>query len=74
MPYRDRSVTCGLVAQEVEELIPSAVDIPPLIGDDMKAILYEQFHPYYIRAIQQLKAENDELMERLTRLEQSIVH
>lgn len=63
------SVSCGLVAQEVEELIPSAVNMVPVIGDfaseGMRCLASEQLHAYYIRAIQQLNDRIEELEVRL---------
>ena len=67
------SVSCGLVAQEVEELIPSAVNMVSVIGDfageGMRCLVPEQLDAYYIRAIQQLTDELAAVKARLTQLE-----
>jgi hypothetical protein len=65
MPRDVSSVSCGLVAQELEELIPDAVTLVPVIGDlagdPMRCIIHEQLDAYYIRAFQQLTARIEEL-------------
>jgi hypothetical protein len=69
MPRDGPSVSCGLVAQELEELIPSAVDIVPvaggLAGGGHRRIVNEALDAYYIRAIQQLNDRIEELEVRL---------
>jgi hypothetical protein len=66
MPRDGASVACGIVAQELEDLIPGAVDIVPiaggLAGGGMRRIVDDRLDAYYIRAIQQLT-------ERLTQVE-----
>jgi hypothetical protein len=68
-------VSCGLVAQELEELIPDAVTLVPVIGDlagdPMRCIIHEQLDAYYIRAFQQLAARVEEL-EDLVRNQRSL--
>jgi hypothetical protein len=54
-------VSCGIVAQELAELIPSAVDAAPLLGEGMLRIVSDHLDAYYIRAIQQLLARIEEL-------------
>lgn len=54
-------VSCGIVAQELAELIPSAVDAAPLLGEGMLRIVSDHLDAYYIRAFQQLLARIEEL-------------
>jgi len=49
----------GNIAQEMETIIPEAVFITPSTGK--MGINYDQLHAVYIKAIQELKAEIDEL-------------
>jgi hypothetical protein len=69
------SVSCGLVAQELEELIPDAVALVPVIGDlageRMRCLVPEQLDAYYIRAIQQLTEELAAVKAQLAQLEKS---
>ena len=55
-------VLCGLVAQEIEDLIPNSVEAVGLLGEGMLRIVNEHLDAYYIRAIQQL-------LERIEQLE-----
>ena len=58
----------GFVAQEVSGIIPTAVYRPE---DDTKALWgmrYEQVIPYTVKAVQELKAENDQLRSDLDAL------
>jgi hypothetical protein len=55
----------GFVAQEVSGIIPTAVFRPE---DDSKALWgmrYEHIIPYTVKAVQELKAENDQLRSEL---------
>jgi hypothetical protein len=74
MPRKVSSVSCGFVAQELEELIPDAVTIVPVIGDlaseGMRCILDEQLTPYLFRAMQQLAARVEELEDLVRNLSQ----
>jgi len=49
----------GNIAQEIEEIIPEAVFTTPSTGK--MGINYEQLHAVYIKALQELKAEIEEL-------------
>ena len=55
----------GNIAQELEAIIPEAVFLTP--QTNRKGIEYGQLHAVYIKAIQELKAENDSLKEVLLR-------
>ena len=58
----------GFVAQDVIDIIPTAVHRPE---DDSKALWgmrYEQILPYAVKGIQELKAENDQLRSELATL------
>jgi hypothetical protein len=56
----------GLVAQEVEEVLPEVVGSGP---DGEKALAYSEIIPVLVESIKQLKAENDELRARITAIE-----
>jgi hypothetical protein len=64
-------VSCGLVAQEIKELIPNAVAAVGLLGGGMLRIVSDHLDAYYIRAFQQLAARVEEL-EDLVRNERSL--
>jgi hypothetical protein len=59
----------GFVAQEFEEIFPKMVDIDGKSG--MKTIKTTVLVPMLVKAIQELKAENDTLKSRIDTLEQS---
>ena len=52
----------GNIAQDIEKIIPEAVFVTPSTGK--MGINYDQFHAIYIKAIQELKAEIDELKNK----------
>ena len=56
----------GLIAQEVNEVLPEVVDIP-LDDNIMWGIRYSEIVPVLVKAIQELKVENDSLKEILQR-------
>ena len=64
-------VSCGLVAQEIKELIPNAVAAVGLLGGGMLRIVSDHLDAYYIRAFQQLAARVEEL-EDLVRNQRSL--
>jgi hypothetical protein len=57
----------GVVAQEVETVFPGIVEIntPPEGGVEVKSVKYSVFVPMLIKAIQELKAELDELKAKV---------
>ena len=60
----------GFIAQDVQEIIPQAVSI----SDEKTGILAlktDFLVPYLVKAIQELKAENDTLKSRIDTLEQA---
>ena len=59
----------GFVAQEFEEIFPKMVDIDGKNG--MKTIKTSVLVPMLVKAIQELKAENDTLKSRIDTLEQA---
>ena len=62
----------GVIAQQVEQVFPAMVKNVvgnTQTGETQKMIPYEVFVPMLITAIQELKAENDDLKARLTALE-----
>ena len=56
----------GMVAQEVEEVLPEVVGSGP--GDE-KALAYSELIPVLVESVKQLKAENDALRARIDALE-----
>jgi Chaperone of endosialidase len=60
------SRTYGLVAQDVEEVLPELVVTN---GDGFKAVDYSKLPLLTIQAIKELKAENDALKQRVTETE-----
>jgi hypothetical protein len=52
----------GNIAQEMKEIIPEAVFITPSTGK--MGINYDQLHAVYIKAIQELKAEIDQIKNK----------
>ena len=57
----------GNIAQEIKAIIPEAVFTTPQTGK--MGINYEQLHAVYIKAIQELSAENTSLINRIEALE-----
>ncbi|MBU2566282.1 tail fiber domain-containing protein [Patescibacteria group bacterium] len=62
----------GLVAQEVYLIIPEAVFKPNNEKIDLWGMDYEKLIPVTIKAIQELKAENDDLKAQLSDMEQRL--
>jgi hypothetical protein len=56
----------GLIAQEVEDVLPEAVTSAP---DGEKSIAYSETIPLLIESIKELRAENQGLKERIETLE-----
>jgi len=72
----DKVVNVGLIAQEVESVIPTVVHdghvgLKDEDGANYKNIDYDKLVPYLIGAIKELKSENDALKARVTILESS---
>ncbi|MFZ2593460.1 MAG: tail fiber domain-containing protein [Minisyncoccia bacterium] len=72
----------GLIAQEVEQVIPEVVDVQPdktiTLSDGTqeiikgpKSVKYDNLVAPLIKAVQELKAENDALRTRVEKLEQA---
>ena len=68
----DGRKSAGVIAQEVEMVLPSAINettLPLINGDEdkteYKTVNYDQLHGVMIEAIKELKAEIDELKRRL---------
>jgi len=67
----DGKKSAGVIAQEVEKVMPSAITestLPLKVGDDdkteYKTVQYDQLHGLMIEAIKELKAEIEELKSR----------
>jgi hypothetical protein len=60
----------GFIAQEVEPIYPLLVDTFKLPDDDVEymKVKYEKFVPYIIKAIQELRKENLELKQVLSKM------
>ena len=66
----DQSIQIGLIAQEVEKIIPEVVVPFPQPGlPDAKGIKYEQLTPVLIKAIQEQQATIKSLEARIEKLE-----
>ena len=70
----DGKKSAGVIAQEVEKVMPSAVSettLPVKMGDDdkteYKTVQYDQLHGLMIEAIKELKAEIEELKNGSTK-------
>lgn len=63
----------GLIAQEVEQVIPTVVHEDnlslPNHEEYLKDVDYEKIVPYLIKAVQELSAKNEELQQRISILE-----
>jgi len=67
--FKNDKTQIGLIAQEVEQIIPE------IVGTDSrnyKYIEYNQITSVMIKAIQELKEKNDELVTKITELENKI--
>ncbi len=63
--------SAGVIAQEVEQILPSAVEDKQLVfhgqeGVKYKTVQYDQLHGLVIEAIKELKAEVEELRNAIT--------
>ena len=66
-----RKKQIGLIAQEVNELIPEAVSQTKFSTEEqLYTVSYEQIIPHLISCIQQLNAEIEQLREKLAKIEQ----
>lgn len=69
--FADRPHSIGLIAQDVEKVIPEAIE-PETVGDAEVQYLqldYTKLVPVLIKGMQDLKAENDALRARVEALE-----
>jgi len=63
---KDNKPSAGVIAQEIQQVLPSAVDDRELVfhgqeGIEYKTVQYDQLHGLLIEAIKELKAEIEEL-------------
>lgn len=65
---KKRGRTTGLIAQDVYEILPQIVNKPDN-PQDYWSVEYHHLVPYVVKALQDLKRENDILHERLATLE-----
>ena len=68
--YRPENVHIGLIAQELEKIVPKAVNKG---GDDPKkqpySVNYTSLVPYLIKAVQELSEKNEAFEKRIKELE-----
>jgi len=73
IPPSKKTTNIGLIAQEVESVIPTVVHEDnislPDHQDYLKDVDYEKIVPYLIKSIQELSSKNNELETRLSALE-----
>ena len=65
----DEGLQSGLIAQEVEEVLPDVVSED---NDGYKSLDYSRFSPFLIEAVKELKAEIDKLREENAALRERI--
>jgi uncharacterized cupin superfamily protein len=66
----DAGVPVGVVADEVESLVPGAVgEVEQPDGRKVKTVNYREFVPYLLKAVMELKEQNEALEARLAALE-----
>ena len=66
------TATIGFIAQEVEQVIPEAVQKPDDPANQLYGMSYEKLIPVLVKAAQELKAENDILKAGNTTLEKQL--
>lgn len=68
-----KTINIGLIAQEVEKVIPTVVHEDnislPNHEEYLKDVDYEKIVPYLIKAVQELSDKNEELQQRISTLE-----
>lgn len=64
--------TIGFIAQEVEKVIPEAVQKPADPANQLYGMDYEKLIPVLVKATQELKTENDTLKAQLTAMQQRL--
>ena len=69
---KDNKESAGVIAQEIEQILPSAVEDKELVfhgqeGVKYKTVQYDQLHGLVIEAIKELKAEVEELRNAITK-------
>ncbi|HNQ27619.1 MAG TPA: tail fiber domain-containing protein, partial [Aquaticitalea sp.] len=63
----------GFIAQDMYQIIPEIVGVPEDETKELWGISYDKLTPVLVKAVQELKAENDELKVRLERLEKLLL-
>ena len=64
--------TIGFIAQEVEQVIPEAVQKPQDPANQLYGMDYEKLIPVLVKATQELKSENDTLKAQLAAMQQRL--
>ncbi len=66
------AATIGFIAQEVEQVIPEAVQKPEDPANQLYGMDYEKLIPVLVKATQELKSENDTLKAQLQAMQQRL--
>jgi hypothetical protein len=66
------AATIGFIAQEVESVIPEAVQKPEDTENQLYGMSYEKLIPVLVKATQELKTENDALKTQLSTMQQRL--
>lgn len=67
-PQKDSGTQIGMIAQEVEQVLPELVSTDQ---EGYKSLAYSKLTCVLIEAVKELKAENDELRKRIAALERA---
>ena len=62
---KDGAEEAGFIAQELYEVLPMAAHAPADESKGIWTVSYNQVIPYTVKAVQELKAENDTLRSKL---------
>ena len=65
---KDGAEEAGFIAQELYEVLPMAAHAPADESKGIWTVSYNQVIPYTVKAVQELKVENDQLRSELNTL------
>jgi hypothetical protein len=66
---RDEYTHYGLIAQELNEVAPEMVYSPK---EEMWGVDYNKIVPYLVKAVQELKTQNDKLQQKIEEIEKGL--